>query len=201
MTRPGTAAARRVIPPLANWAFLAWRREGRTRISPARLLNISTRGGLRPRSRDARPGAGGVASPGGADDDGMGQGEHRAPYRDPQGRPGVRGALPRGIFPSGHSIGPKRRGRPTGDSRMGTGGREGTHQLHPPPRRYPRHITTQAIPIGQTARRIDYSRVDLTTPHIRSRVNATHKEVPTSTARVRASESLPALAPYTSTSM
>ena len=31
-------------PTVANWAFLAWRGGGRTRISPARLLNMSGAG-------------------------------------------------------------------------------------------------------------------------------------------------------------
>ena len=48
-------------PTVANWGFLAWRGGGRTRISPARLLNISGDGRLRPHSRDARSGSAGVA--------------------------------------------------------------------------------------------------------------------------------------------
>lgn len=51
-----------------------------------------------------------------------------------------------------------------------------TPPASPLPRCYPSHVITQAVPIGQPARRIDFTKGDLTSLHIRSMVREAHKD-------------------------
>ena len=183
-TRRRTAAARHAIPLSSRIRPSCC---GRKRDGPAsrrHMLNLSSVGAFvladRPVVRVATWLRLDEPQP-----DGLGQGEHRAPA-GAAGSAGLRRALPLRLVytatqealsssrPSWESVGGAHRNSPTV-----IGGRRRHPSAHPPPRCYPRHITTQAIPIGQTARRIDYFQSDLTTPHIRSRVQAKHLEVPT----------------------
>ena len=96
MARPRTAVAHPAIPQFR--IGLAWRgAEGTDRESTARLLNMSSVGAFVLDGQYACRASDGVASPGGADADGMGRSHHRATYRVLQGRIGLLGAMPRGF--------------------------------------------------------------------------------------------------------